>query len=302
MKTLECLLSFKPGALITGRWERNCYKVIRLLGRGGTGVVYLVKDENGELRAMKISSDLIGITREHRTLLFLNRGNRTVKLKAVPEVYELDDFQIGSTVYHYIVLDYCPGVSLGKYKGRLTARQVAMIGQQAARFLDCLHRAGLVFGDLKPGNVLYDFKNNIIYVIDYGSVCFKGQSLKQYTPDYDRASWQAGTRIADENYDTFTLGMFLTSLALGKVSGTGAGLAGLISIITRGIKHPLLREAVLKTLQQRPPRCREVAAELSIVLEEDEVKAGCEGIGGFVNFIGIASAVSFMLSLAYYYQ
>ncbi len=293
----------RSGQKITGRWERNSYRIVRLLGQGGTGLVYLVQNDNGGLRAMKISADVTGITYEHRILVFLNRCGRIKELGIVPEVYELDDFQIGKTVYHYIVTRYCPGTNLGTCLGRLRNRHVAVIGKQVAGFLSRLHEEGFIFGDLKPGNIVYDFPTGKINIIDYGSVSVKGHSLKQYTPGYDRASWQVGTRIADEQYDMFALGILLTALAVGKRElSPGGGLSGLISLVTRRIEPGHLQKTIVKALRQEAAGCREIALCLSVAEKESETaKSGRENTM-FVHIVGAASVISFILSLAYYYQ
>lgn len=304
MKDIEAVKDFQPGRVLCGRWERNSYRIIRSLGRGGSGQVFLVSDEAGTLLAMKISTDLVGITHEHRILRFLNHQEEIKRLGIVPKVYELDDFQIGCTVYHYIISQYCCGVNLSKHCGRLNYFEAATIGQRIARFLSCLHQTGLIFGDLKPSNLIYDFKNRHVFLIDYGSVCYKGHGLKQYTPGYDRASWQAGTRTADEAYDIFGLGMLLVTLLLGKnPSRTACGLKELIARISRQIRQPLLLQTVTGALLQNISDSDILAMNFSRIVKETTQPAAASRLAGvFVNLVGVASMAAFILSLFYYYQ
>ncbi len=301
MNTLERGPVLRCGQVVRGRWEQNSYRVMRLLGQGGTGHVYLVKNREGQLRAMKISTDLEGITHEHRMLLSLNSCGQIKELGVVPQVYELDDFQTGSIVNHYIVTQYCPGTNVGR-RGEFGIRDTAVLGKQVAQFLSSLHQTGRVFGDLKPSNVIYDFKRNMTHIIDYGSVTFKGHCLKQYTPGYDRASWLAGPRTADEHYDIFALGMLLSTLLLGKANKYQVGLAAVIARVTTKINHPQLRKTVVKALKQEYLQCHEIAAELSQVADEISVQDSGRAVGFFVNFMGAASVLAFILGLAYYYQ
>jgi len=292
-----------PGQIISGRWEQKSYKVIRMLGLGGTAQVYLVQGENGHLRAMKTSPDIIGITHEHRILCFLNHSKPLKRLGIVPAVYELDDFQRGREVYHYIITDYCSGTNLGKYKGKLNASDIAVIGKKTAEFLSCLHETGFIFGDLKPGNILYDFNAKNIYITDFGSVSMKGHFLKQFTPGYDRVSWRAGTRMADEQYDIFSLGMLLTTLKLGKIRGRSEkGTEYLVSLVTRRVRPESLQKVILKALRQETQNCGEIALALGVVSSSGSAAQGSGETAVFVNVVGTTSVISFILSLIYYYH
>lgn len=291
----------KKGQLILGRWERNKYHIIKHIGKGGNGSVYLVKDNKGALLAMKISTDLVGLTCEYRMLVFLKNCQGSGDISVVPQVYEIDDFHINRIVYHYIVMQYCIGRNLAKFQGRPSAADAVIIGYRIAGFLSCLHQAGFIFGDLKPDNIIYDFKNKSLYVVDYGSVCVKGQALKQYTPGYDRANWQAGLRVADEKYDIFALGMVLAALTLGKAyTSETHELDRLFSRITNGVGNIPLQTIILKALRQEFVTC----AEISFSLAEAQLNVSCDHreVGLFVNAVGITSLMSFILSVFYYYK
>ena len=261
----------KRGHLICGWWERNIYRVERVLGRGGTAHVYLVRDTRGALKAMKISPDRVGVTHEHRILRLLNQAEGGTKQSVVPQVYELDDVFIENTVYHYIITQFCPGTDLAKCLGRLAIPDVLAIGVQIARFLSCLHSSGFVYGDLKPGNVVYDPRAKTVHIVDYGSVSIKGNGLHQYTPGYDRASWQAGTRMADEKFDIFSLGMLLALLIMGKVSRRdNGGLAGLTARVSRRIRPGPLRHIILGAFRQDISDCLEIALKLELLMKETD--------------------------------
>ncbi|WP_418791353.1 protein kinase domain-containing protein [Phosphitispora sp. TUW77] len=293
----------KPGQIIRGRWERNSYEAVRFLGGGGSGIVYLVRDRKARFRAMKISTDMAGISYEHRILVQLNNNCYLSESDIIPGVYELDDFQLGSVVYHFFITEYFEGKSLGRLVGRIDCRNALAIGVQIRRFLSSIHEVGLIFGDLKPGNIILDQKHDKIHIVDYGSVSIKGHCLKQYTPCYDRASWHAGSRIADEGYDLFSLGMLLLSLVLGKQSQTGNyGLDKVISTTVKKIGDKTLRNVIINSLKQQAAPCFE-QAEDSELIPADRPRAEADPeVGAFVNYIGAVSIISFMLSLAYYYQ
>lgn len=288
------------GQIITGRWERNSYKIIRLLGRGGSSLVYLVKTSDGQIRAMKISTDLVAITHEHRILLYLNHQNKAGETEAIPAVYDLDDFQIGPKVFHFIIMQFCEGANLGKVRGRIGNKALCSIGLHTARFLMFLHTKGFVYGDLKPTNIVYDFSREATYIVDFGSVTAKGEAIKQYTPGYDRAGWHAGTRLADEQYDLFSLGIFLTTLVVGSLEGkSNQGLPGVLNLIQQRVKNQGLRKIIMQTLTGRT-WASEVVKNLDPLVEQEIMNNGSRQIKVFVNIVGSLSLLSFILSLAYY--
>lgn len=299
MNTIVCLPALKKGQIILGRWERGRYKILSRIGCGGNGSVYLVEDQKGLHKAIKISTDIYGITCEYRIMVFLRCCRELSNTRIMPQVYEIDDFQVGSTVYHFIVMEYCTGKNLGLYKGRLKEIDAARVVSRVARFLNHLHRAGLVFGDIKPSNIIYNFNTGSVRVIDYGSVTAKGKRLKQFTPGYDRESWNAGPRTADERYDMFALGLLLAALVLGKLyPGNSSGKS--YTELTERIKNRDLKEIVSKALAQTADDCGELANSLTRVLEEWAAPNRFNP-GTIINYFGAASAASFILGLVYYY-
>lgn len=298
-KTVVSLPVFNKGQTILGRWERGRYKILSSIGSGGNGSVYLVEDQQGKLKALKISTEIYSITCEYRIMVFLNCCQEISKTGIMPRAYQIDEFQLGSTVYHFIVMDYCPGKNLGLYKGKLSEADAARVGSQVARFLKCLHRAGLVFGDLKPSNIIYDFCNRSVRVIDFGSVTVKGKRLRQFTPGYDRASWQAGPRTADERYDVFALGLLLAALVLGKFNPHNSSEKSYAELTER-FENRALKEIVATALAQSANDCGDLADELCNILEEGEPENKFS-LNKAINYFGAASAASFVVSLVYYY-
>jgi len=177
------------------------------------------------------------------------------------------------------------------------------VSRQVSQFLGFLHSLGFVYGDLKPGNIVYNEKINGIHIIDYGSVTVKGHFIKQYTPGYDRVSWQAGDRTANEKYDVFSLGMLLAVLVLGKLHrGSRYSLEDVISRVNQRVRHETLKYAIIYSLQQDTISCRKLADQLSAFPGEVTHGGNCPETKAFVNYVGVVSIVSFVLSLAFYYQ
>ncbi len=78
---------------IKGKWKGNEYKLIGLIGVGNFGKVYMVRDIDGNVKAMKISKDTLSITNEYNAMIALK------DLEFVPIVYELDDWEYNKDIF-----------------------------------------------------------------------------------------------------------------------------------------------------------------------------------------------------------
>lgn len=135
-----------PGALVHGRW-----RVLRLLGRGGSGRTFLARDErlgrDVALKEVLVEGDAEAATREAR----LAARVRHPRVVAVHDV--LPD--VGAAL---VVSEYVPGGSLAARisAGPVPEDEAARLVEDVLEGLAAVHAAGVVHGDVKPANVLLD--------------------------------------------------------------------------------------------------------------------------------------------------
>lgn len=197
---------------VRGRWSRKTYILLKRLGKGGVGEIYLVADDYGRSYAMKISEDLVSITKEFANL------EKFSGMCFVPKVYELDDFEKNNKVYHFFIMEYIEGYTLRDAitKEKLTFGNKLDIVRIVANALKELNDHGYVYTDLKYENIMIDRRHGLLRLIDLGSITPIGGRVREYTPMYDRSNWNSGSRTADLSYQVFAIIMLLISMLLNR--------------------------------------------------------------------------------------
>lgn len=149
--------------MIAGR-----YSLDREIGRGGTGAVWLGRDDVlGRPVALKRIGLLPGADRPD-----LARAEREARLGARlnhPHVVAVFDVVI-DTDSHWLVMEYVEGVTLGelvRQEGRLSPDDAAPLLWQAAEALVAAHAAGIAHRDVKPSNILVD-RDRQVKLTDFG--------------------------------------------------------------------------------------------------------------------------------------
>ncbi|MBI4614725.1 MAG: protein kinase [Planctomycetes bacterium] len=147
------------GAPLPGEGEfaslRERYDVLEILGRGGQGVVYRVRNRSlDRLEVLKIlrlperkdPTVFLRFEREARALAQLRHPN-------ILPIYAVD--RIGE--HPYYTMEYFPGESVAGLlhrSGSFAPRAAMAIGRDVARGLAAAHARGIVHRDVKPGNIL----------------------------------------------------------------------------------------------------------------------------------------------------
>jgi serine/threonine-protein kinase len=158
------------GTLLAGR-----YRVLRELGRGGMGVVYLVEHTNtGDQLAMKVLlSDAGSNTQLVERFKREARASAKIRSEHVVRVTDADVApELGGAPF--FVMEALSGTDLEeriKRQGPLPPAEVASILRQIASALDKAHALGVVHRDLKPQNLFLhqrDDGTTIVKILDFG--------------------------------------------------------------------------------------------------------------------------------------
>lgn len=192
--------------IIRGKWNKNIYYIDKYLGEGSIGHVYKVSNQKGDLFALKVSEDILSITKEYKMM------SKFSFLSVIPKVYELDDGYIEGEKIHFILMEYIEGAPLKDYLIKsLDIKSIFSIAYIIADAYHNLYKKGYIYWDVKLENILVDKKNEKIRIIDFGGVSKVGQSIKEYTPTYNINCW-SDKFYKDDRSLTFSISMIIISL------------------------------------------------------------------------------------------
>lgn len=225
------------------------YRILRRLGEGGMGVVYLGTNESigrdAAVKVMLAKAAVNPISRER----FLREGRAMAKIQS-PHVVAVYDVGEDNGV-PYIAMEYLAGMSVEdrlKSPEPVAVPEVLRIVREAAIGLAAAHVPGLVHRDIKPSNLWLEVPSGRVKVLDFGlardpqadtNLTRAGTVLG--TPAY-MAPEQARGLPVDARTDLFSLGAVGYHLLTGKSPFLGKNA---VETLTRVVTEapPSLREA-----------------------------------------------------------
>jgi serine/threonine protein kinase len=143
------------GSLLAGRYE-----VVRELGKGGMGVVYLCRDlatsERVALKRLRVPEDKT--TQRQEETFWFHQEARAVASLEHPAIVRARDFGQLADGSPYLVMDVLPGRSVHEwmYTTKMPFSAIWALVDQVLAGLAHAHARGVIHGDLKPSNVMLD--------------------------------------------------------------------------------------------------------------------------------------------------
>ncbi|WP_156965254.1 serine/threonine protein kinase [Pontibacillus litoralis] len=197
------------GTFVTGKWYKRSYRILRKLGSGACGTVYLA-ERQGKQYALKLSRNGSSITTEVNVLkTFQKVQGKTLG----PSLVDVDDWiQPGGGALSFYVMEYLKGKELITFIKQHGNEWIGVLVMQLLTDLEQLHDTGWVFGDLKTDNLIVTYPPARLRWIDVGGTTQIGRAIKEYTEFYDRGYWGMGSRKANPSYDLFALAMVVIQL------------------------------------------------------------------------------------------
>src|SRR5262249_8117290 len=156
------------------------YQIVRLLGRGAMGAVYLAYDSQLQ-RHVAIKTPFLGNNRQ--TIERFHREARAAAQLRSPHLCPIYDVGQISGIY-YLSMAFIDGQPLSQViaERRLTdERVVAEVVRKVARGLQKVHEQGIMHRDLKPDNIMLEHDGEPI-VMDFGLARRVDDNIRITTP------------------------------------------------------------------------------------------------------------------------
>jgi serine/threonine protein kinase len=214
---------------MVGRIVKGRYQIMRRLGEGGMGTVYLAEQVSiGRKVALKLLRGSYAMDDE-----FIERFRREARLAASlnhRNIVTVYDFDQGDDESLFIAMEYLDGEKLSdviRRDGPLDINRAVRLCLQFAEGLEAAHHAGVIHRDIKPDNIMVVGEEGVetIKLMDFGIARLRDVAATSRltrpdvimgTPAY-MAPEQAEGKDTSERTDIYALGVVLYEMLSGEV-------------------------------------------------------------------------------------
>jgi hypothetical protein len=271
-----------PGTVIAGK-----FRVLRLLGVGGMGVVYEIEHElTKHRRALKLLHSQF-CAYPAAVARFLREASAAGRIGNAHIVETFDAGQLDSGE-PYIVMEQLDGETLADRLGRENVISVAAIAdiiEQACIGIQAAHERGIIHRDLKPENLFIERRDGkpFVRILDFGVSKFDtaltgglgltGEGLALGTPFYMPPEQIRGEKSVDARSDIYALGVILYEAVTGRRPYEADTLPHLAVLIHEG------NAATLESLRPELPAHFRELVHRAMASDPDERHPSARALG-----------------------
>lgn len=232
------------------------YEILRILGRGGMGAVYLARQTSlNRLVAIKILPAELDDGENNFTQRFKNEAQAMAQLSH-PGIVAVYDFGQTTSGLLYIVMEYIDGTDVAlmvERQGRLPSAHAMAITAHVCDALAYAHGKGIIHRDIKPSNIMIGY-DGVVKVADFGLAKMSQTEQSGLT----QSGMVMGTlhfmapevlmlgKAVDQRADIYAVGVMLYQMLTGKLP---QGLFEMPSLQVKGL-DPRYDGIVAKALRE----------------------------------------------------
>ncbi len=233
------------------------YNIIRILGEGGMGVVYLAEQQHPVRRLVALKVIKLGMN-SREVMARFESERQALAMMDHPNIARVFDAGVSQQGQPYFAMEYVSGIHITEYcdQNRLTNRERAELFVQVCQAVQHAHQKGVIHRDIKPANILVCARDGKPFpqVIDFGVAKATDQRLAEYsaftrfgqlvgTPEYmsPEQAELSGFDI-DTTTDVYSLGVLLYQL-----------IAGVLPFEVINLRKVGLLELLRMIREQEPP-------------------------------------------------
>ena len=296
------------------------YRILKKLGAGGMGEVYLAEDSRlGRKVALKLLSG--DLTKNEDRLQRFEQEARAASALSHPNILTIYDIGIDGDV-HFIATEYVEGETLRQRiaSAEMSLHEVLEVATQVASALEAAHSAGVIHRDIKPENIMLRARG-YVKVLDFGLAKLTephALSTDTEAPTIAKVNTDPGTILGTVNYmspeqvrgrdvdsrsDLFSLGVVLYEMATGHAPFAGETASEVIASILKVEPPPLARysrdipealewivtKALTKDKDDRYQTAREMLTDLKRLKQRLDVEAEIDRSMSGDTFVGRSS-------------
>ena len=284
------------GEVISGR-----YQILRRIGKGGMGVVYLAQQTNlGRNVCIKVLNPAL-LDDEDAVGRFEREAKGLSRLQH-PNIVTIFDYGRDGDLA-YIVMEYAQGVTLSKYlkaHGALTLDEFLPVAVQILKGIGEAHKLGLIHRDIKPANIILaelEGESNFVKILDFG-LAKLAQGQEDLTKEQQlvgSASYMAPEQIltgaSDPRTDVYALGVMFYLMLAGRKPFNGSNDNVILYKHVNEIPSPLktmveerqgipetlcevVDQCLMKEPEKRPQTALDLLKAISYALDAPQLRAG----------------------------
>lgn len=269
---------FRPGQVLN-----NTYEIQGVLGRGGTGEVYLARNQiTGRSFAIKALNARFSGNDDYLELMKREEEMRSIVNDAVVRYADCSKADTGQV---FLVMDYIDGPSLNDvmFERRPTDRELMIIVHRVLEGLEATHAQGIVHRDLSPDNIiLRGGEAERATIIDFGIAKDTSADARtivgnDFAGKYEFAAPEQLDGRSEFRTDFYALGASILAAAKGEIPDVGTTPGEIIRRKQQPLDTSRLQEPLkgvidwlsAPKLEDRPASARDALKRLDAVLKPE---------------------------------